>query len=56
MIFYNFSTAQVHQILDDLTYRLPEDYVEKNFALLFDQNFSWLYTLSSCTFSIGSNG
>lgn len=30
MIFYNFSTAQVHQILDDLTYRLPEDYVEKN--------------------------
>lgn len=30
MIFYNFSTSQVHQILDDLTYRLPEDYVEKN--------------------------
>ncbi|MUO34432.1 glycoside hydrolase family 65 protein [Enterococcus gallinarum] len=30
MIFYNFSTAQVHQILDDHTYRLPEDYVEKN--------------------------
>lgn len=30
MIFYNFSTAQVNDILTDLDYTLPEDYVEKN--------------------------
>lgn len=30
MIFYNFSTQQVNQILSDLDYDLPLDYVEKN--------------------------
>lgn len=30
MIFYNFSKAQVAEILDDLGYQLPKDYVEKN--------------------------
>jgi trehalose/maltose hydrolase-like predicted phosphorylase len=30
MIFYNFSKSQVQQILDDLSYQLPADYVEKN--------------------------
>lgn len=30
MIFYNFSKAQVADILTDLDYHLPEDYVEKN--------------------------
>ncbi len=30
MIFYNFSKQQVNQILTDLDYELPSDYVEKN--------------------------
>ncbi|WP_430610565.1 glycoside hydrolase family 65 protein [Enterococcus sp. DIV0876] len=30
MIFYNFSKQQVNQILTDLNYTLPADYVEKN--------------------------
>ncbi|OTN75028.1 hypothetical protein A5886_000072 [Enterococcus sp. 8G7_MSG3316] len=30
MIFYNFSKQQVNQILTDLDYELPTDYVEKN--------------------------
>lgn len=30
MIFYNFSKKQVRQILTDLDYDLPEDYVERN--------------------------
>ncbi len=30
MIFYNFAKAQVDQILTDLNYSLPSDYVEKN--------------------------
>lgn len=30
MIFYNFAKEQVDQILTDLNYQLPEDYVEQN--------------------------
>ena len=30
MIFYNFSKEQVNQILADLSYQLPTDYIEKN--------------------------
>lgn len=30
MIYYNFSKAQVDEILQDLAYELPQDYVEKN--------------------------
>jgi trehalose/maltose hydrolase-like predicted phosphorylase len=37
MIFYNFSATQVQQILDDLAYRLPDDYVEKNLHYYLDR-------------------
>ncbi len=34
MIFYNFSKEQVNQILADLSYQLPTDYIEKSPLLL----------------------
>ncbi len=45
MLFYNLDKTRVDQILEDLGYQLPADYLEKKSFVLSKTDVSWL-TLS----------
>ena len=55
MLFYNLDKTRVDQILEDLGYQLPADYLEKSFVLS-KTDVSWFDFVTNCSCPIGRNG